>query len=81
MITTTELQERISRYRDYCNENKKEPSFLGLAKALVTSAPTIKHIYYVEYRNGRPYTHKPHILRVVSNDDFELVRDLYDRRG
>lgn len=81
MITTMELQERISRYRDYCIENHKEPTYHGLANVLQISSPTVKHIVTGIYRDGHRYTDHPHITRIVSNSDFELIRNLYDRRG
>ena len=80
MITTTELKEQVMKYRDFCIERQKEPTYSGLAAIIGTSAPTIRHIYKGEYRNGKTYTNRPHVTRIVRNDDFELIRNLYDRR-
>lgn len=81
MITTMELQERISRYRDYCIENHKEPTYHGLANVLQISSPTVKHIVDGTYKDGKYYTDHPHVTRIIANCDFDIVRNLFNREG
>ncbi len=80
MIDSGELQKRVSGYRKQCIDRQKQPSYNGLAVAIGVSAPTISHIVIGEYRNGKPYTPKPHSTRCVDNSDFDLIRALFDDR-
>ena len=80
MIKTEELMKAVSKYGERCREAQKEPTYSGFASMVGVSAPTIKHVYTGEYRRGKTYTNKPHVTRIISNGDFEIIKDLFDKR-
>ena len=80
MIGTVELQNKVSGYGRRCIENQKQPTYAGFGAALEVSGLTIKHIVTGYYKGGHEYTEKPHPTRCVDNNDFDLIRALFDKR-
>lgn len=76
MIYDTEsLCELCDSYMIYCNN---KPTRQGLADWLCISHQSINNIINGTF-NGYPYTDKPHVNRIIDNDDFEIVRSLFTK--
>lgn len=77
MIKTTTLYKIVNTYIDDCNEHNKAPTYNGLGDALGITGQTIRHIVKGAYKDGKPYTKKPHISRCIDNEDFKIIQDVY----
>lgn len=77
MIQTRELEKTVSRYRQNCRYRHIEPSYIGLGRCLGCSGTTISNVIHGKF-NGHSYTERPHSTRCIDNNDFELIRELFD---
>lgn len=77
MLNTIELQELVNKYDQDCFRHNKTPSFEGLGRALGITGRTVNNIVKGIYKDGKPYTNKPHITRCIDNNDFEIIRELF----
>ena len=76
MFDTDTLYELSTGYLNGCKAAGKEPSFKGLAAALGISDVTIANVYHGRY-NGNEYTKQPNARRVVDNQDFHIIREIF----
>ena len=74
MYNTDDLVDKLSDYLIICQSH---PTKTGLASALNTSSTTIHNVIRGAY-NGTPYGKKPHYNRVIANEDFCLIREVFD---
>lgn len=81
MIEHGELIARVDGYRQRCQQEHRKPSKNGLALVLEVATGTIQNVVRGEYRNGSPYTEKPHPRRRIDNADFDRIRALFDMGG
>lgn len=77
MIQTHNLVLTIDLYTLDCMKQKTKPTIKGLASALNTTPSTIFNILRGSYNQGHEYSNKPSPNRLVSNNDFELIRELF----
>lgn len=80
MIDTTLLEAKVQGYYELCKTTNRNPTYKGIALMIGVSSATIGNVVRGEF-NGHKYTAKPHITRCISNNDFELLQRLFDRRG
>ncbi len=78
MIDSIRIQDIIEKYKVSCLNAGRSPTFKGLASLLGCSPGTIRNVTIGSF-NGCSYTDKPAPRRCVCNDDFELVRGLFER--
>ena len=76
MITTTELQEKVTRYRECCRVNHIAPTYKGISGLLGISHMTVSNVVHGQY-NHKPYGSRPHKTRCIDNDDFEILQELF----
>lgn len=76
MIATTELQEKVTRYREHCRVNHRKPTYNGMGGLLGISGMTVHNVVNGFY-NHKPYGNRPHATRCISNEDFELLQGLF----
>ncbi len=74
MFSTDDLLDKLSDYMIIC---QCKPTKRGLADALHTSTTTVHNVIRGSY-NGTPYGKEPHYNRVIANEDFELIREVFD---
>lgn len=74
MYNHEQLTEAVADYMYHCHY---KPTRQGLADWLCVSLQTINNVINGTF-NGLPYTNRPHISRIISNKDFELIRSLFD---
>lgn len=74
MYNSETLQGAVADYMYHC---KGRPTMSGLASWLSTSASTISHVVHGYYGIGLPYTNQPHVSRIISNQDFPLIRSIF----
>jgi hypothetical protein len=78
MIKTEDLKQNISDYLDECSIHSRKPSYFTFGHFIAVSPTTIRHVCTGQYADGKPYTDTPHIKRVIDNQDFKLVRELFE---
>ena len=76
MIDKATLQEKVEKYRDRCQREHKQPTYIGLAFLIGVSNRTISNVVNGRF-NGRCYTDTPCATRCIGNADFEIVQGLY----
>lgn len=76
MKTTLELTRVVEDYLDDCYLRNKKPSYLSLSKALGTTVGTVRNVNLGSY-NGVPYSNKPSYNRVIDNNDFEIIQNVF----
>lgn len=79
MINTEELTRTVQRYRERCRTANKKPTFKGMGNALGISGMTVSNVAHGRF-NGRLYTEHPSATRIISNNDFEIIQNLFDER-
>ena len=79
MIDTTTLMTKVNQYMERCNLTKHKPTYNGIGIVLGISGTTIANVVNGHF-NGKEYTNTPHITRCVDNNDFDLIRALFDKR-
>lgn len=77
MINTIELQNKVSNYTKNCIEHRTEPTYHGLSIVLGVSHQTISNVAHGTY-NGKLYTEKPHPMRCIDNNDFEIIQGVFN---
>lgn len=77
MIETNKIISITNDYIEYCQEQNKAPTFSGCGSCLGVSDNTIRHIVKGYYKDGKPYTNKPHPTRRISNNDFYLIKKVF----
>lgn len=78
MINSTELQNKVVCYQKKCNDRQKSPTYLGLSTVLGVAPQTIANVVHGQYNNGHFYTERPHTTRCIDNDDFEVIRSVFN---
>lgn len=73
MYDSESLEKTVNNYMIHCHN---KPSRTGLAQWLSVSHQTISNIISGTF-NGHRYTNRPHVSRIVDNDDFEIIRSLF----
>lgn len=79
MINTEELTRTVQRYRERCRTANTKPTFKGMGNALGISGMTVSNVAHGRF-NGRLYTEHPSATRIISNNDFEIIQNLFDER-
>lgn len=77
MIDSGLLREKVSRYRRECLINGEKPTQKDLAIILGVSCRTVFNVVHGSF-NGFLYTDNPAATRCIDNNDFEMVRRLFD---
>lgn len=75
MIERGTLECLIDIYLNDCNY---KPTKKGLSEALGISTTTVHNVCTGLF-NGHPYTQQPHIKRLIDNNDFCLITELFDK--
>lgn len=78
MISHEVIENTIKRYYSDCQEQGSPPSYCGLGQPLGISGETVRHVVIGEYAPCRPYTNAAHPLRRIGNDDFDVVRGVFE---
>ena len=76
MKNTSEITQAVEDYLDDCYLRNKKPSYLSLSKALGTTVGTVRNVNLGSY-NGVPYSNKPSYNRVIDNNDFEIIQNVF----
>lgn len=69
------LEKLINLYLIDCNN---KPTKRGLSEALGISTTTVHNVCTGLF-NGHPYTQQPHIKRLIDNNDFCLITELFEK--
>lgn len=69
------LEKLINLYLIDCNY---KPTKKGLSEALGISTTTVHNVCTGLF-NGHPYTQQPHIKRLIDNNDFCLITELFEK--
>lgn len=77
MIDSNSLQNIILEYVEDCKVHSRSPSRKGLAERLKCSTGTVCNVIHGYFAHGKPYTDKPHIRRMICNDDFPEIRAIF----
>ena len=75
MINTEELTRTVQR----CRTANTKPTYKGMGNALGISGMTVSNVAHGRF-NGRLYTEHPSATRIISNNDFEIIQNLFDER-
>lgn len=79
MINSESVARICTEYVECCIQNGEHPTFSGMGKRLGVSGNTIRHIVTGFYKWNQAYTDKPHASRCVRNDDFIVIRSVFER--
>ena len=80
MISTTELQEKVSCYQNHCRMNHIPVSYNGISELLGISRMTVSNVVHGSY-NGKRYGSRPHATRKINNSDFKILQELFEGEG
>lgn len=80
MINTTTLLSKVTDYEQNCKEKNITPTCDGLGKWLGISGQTIRNVITGYYKGELEYTTNPSISRCIDNQDFYIIRSVFEYR-